>query len=462
MLQATEYNVKDFFVWFYRTSDFLNVENRKSLEDTVKARILFAVGLFILIVTYIFSFSLLFSNLGVIKYILFLCLILVVPYVVLCGMVIFIYILNFCVQKPFELYLMRQAKKKLENHSGVKIAIVGSYGKTTMREIVKTVLSEGKSGMIKVSTPPKNHNTPIGISRFVEGLAGDEDILVFELGEYYPGDINDLCRLIQPKIGVITGINEAHLDRFKSLDRTTKAIFEIADWVDSNNLYVNGENDLAKNNAHSNNIIYNRDGVASLKTNNLKSDLTGTSFSVSVHGEEFKMHSNLLGLHNVGPLLASIDIALKLGLSIEEIQRGVSKTKAFEHRLNAKTDEQGVTTIDDSYNGNPDGVKAVIEFLSTLKGAHRWYVTPGLVETGIRTEEVHKHIGEILAKSGIEKVVLIKNSVTPFILSGLENSGYSGEVIWFDDALSAFKALSHLTVKGDIVLLQNDWPDQYA
>ena len=120
-----------------------------------------------------------------------------------------------------------------------------------------------------------------------------------------------------------------------------------------------------------------------------------------------------------------------------------------------------MVTLDDSYNGNPDGVKAVIEFLGSLKDHRRFYVTPGLVEMGGRTEQVHKEIGKRLAQAHIEKVVLIKNSVTPYLAQGLHEAHYDGEVVWFDDALSAFAALPHLTVKGDVVLLQNDWPDQY-
>jgi UDP-N-acetylmuramyl pentapeptide synthase len=81
---------------------------------------------------------------------------------------------------------------------------------------------------------------------------------------------------------------------------------------------------------------------------------------------------------------------------------------------------------------------------------------------GARTEAVHRDIGRELAAAGIEKVVLIKNSVTPYIEHGLREKQYRGEVLWFDDALAAFAALPQMTVKGDIVLLQNDWPDRYA
>jgi UDP-N-acetylmuramoyl-tripeptide--D-alanyl-D-alanine ligase len=129
--------------------------------------------------------------------------------------------------------------------------------------------------------------------------------------------------------------------------------------------------------------------------------------------------------------------------------------------LEPKTDASGIVTLDDSYNGNPDGVRAVIDFLASLKGHRRFYVTPGLVEMGPRKEEVHHEIGRELAAAGIEKIILIKNSATPYIEEALKEKNYRGEIMWFDNALAAFAALPLMTVKGDVVLLQNDWPDQY-
>ncbi len=322
------------------------------------------------------------------------------------------------------------------------------------------MLAEGK----KVAAPPENHNTLLGISGFIKALEGDEEILIFELGEYHKGDIKEMCKLVRPEIGVITGVNEAHLEKFESLETTASTIFELKEWLGGRPLYVNGESALARGSASSKNIIYTRNGTENLKIENAKSDLAGTSFTVKVEPSQecFGFRSKLLGLHHIGPLCAAIHIAWSLGITMEDIQKGVAKTKPFDHRLAPRALSGGVTLLDDSYNGNPDGVKAVIEFLASLTGRRRFYITPGLVEMGSRTEAVHREIGKNLAKAEIEKVVLIKNSVTPFIEKGLQETGYKGEVIWFEDSLKMLAALPHLTVENDVVLLQNDWPDQYC
>ncbi len=503
MLQASEYHVGDFLDWFWRTRDFLHVEERKALVKTPKAVAFLCVGYSALTVVYVFVFWLLSTTTTVCGYLVSFLAIVGIPFVLTYILAVFTVAVRF-VQWPVERSIVASAKKKLKEHKGLKIAIAGSYGKTSMREILKTVLGKGK----RVSAPPGSYNTPQGIAKFVKGLQGDEEVLIFELGEYYPGDIRKLCDFVQPDMGVITGVNEAHLEKFKDISRTQKTIFELADYLASvipaeagiqkGLLYINGENALAKEyvttlippflkevpdraedlNPSARKFatpfmkerinFYTRAGAGKWKVENAKTSLEGTTFTLADGTQKISAHSHLLGLHQVGPLAAVADIATGLGLTPLQIEQGISETKPFEHRLEPKTDAHGVITLDDSYNGNPDGVRAVIDFLASLKGiglsaeGRRFYVTPGLVEMGVKTEEAHKEIGRQLASAGIEKVVLIRNSVTPFIEKGLQEGKYEGEIIWFAKALEAFSALPNLTVKGDVVLLQNDWPDQYA
>ncbi|HWP61061.1 MAG TPA: UDP-N-acetylmuramoyl-tripeptide--D-alanyl-D-alanine ligase [Candidatus Paceibacterota bacterium] len=453
MLQASEYNADDFLRWNLRVRNFRQVEKRGRLKFTPKA-----TGLFV----FAWSFELL---------ILFLILVGLsaaagdIPHMVAILFILFFqlllpYLLAFTVrvinlaQKPVEARIIAQAKAKLATHKGFKIAIAGSYGKTSMREILRTVLSEGK----KVAAPGGSENTPLAIARFIEKLHGDEDVLIFELGEYYPGDIKQLCEMVQPQLGIITGVNEAHLEKFGSLEAAAATIFELAPFVKA--LYVNGENDAARGRAGSA-TVFSREGVGDWKIVAPETSLDGTSFILEQGSIRINAQSKLLGLHSIGPLAAAAQIALSLGLTVRQIEEGIAKTRAFAHRLE-KREDGGVVTLDDSYNGNPDGVRAVIDFLASLEGKRRWYVTPGLVEMGSRSEEIHRDIGAQLASVGIEKVVLIKNSVTPWIAEGLKETNYTGDIIWYDDALKCYAALPQMMVSGDVVLLQNDWPDQYA
>ncbi len=456
MLQSCEYDVTEFFRWHERVRDFRFVEKRKTLVFTSKALLLYVAGWLCASAVIVASIYVFFTFSGP-WYVLFAAVLLIeTPVLTMLG-IVFVLLLGQFLQKPIEMARIREAQKKLAMHPGVKIAIAGSFGKTSMREILKTVLLEGK----KVAAPIGSYNTPLGIAQFVKTLKGDEEVLVFELGEYYPGDIKRLCEVVQPDIGVITGVNEAHLEKFRSLENASKTIFELAEYLGDKPLYVNAENELAVKVAKQSHILYSRDGGNGWTVSDERTGLEGTACTLSRGDTTVHVQSRLLGLHQVGPIVAAADIGIRLGLSSKHIEEGITKTTAFDHRLESRMGADGVTTLDDSYNGNPDGVKAVIEFLSSIPG-RRWYVTPGLVEMGARKEAVHKIIGGQLAKAGIEKVLLIRNSVTPFIDEGLKANDFKGDIIWFDDALAAFAALPNMTVKGDIVLLQNDWPDQYA
>ncbi len=456
MLQASEYKFRDYFYWYFKVEDFRNVEYRKRLKKTTKSLSLLIFAWLIVISFGMVGIFALYTRPDIYGAMLF-------SLFVFCGFYLLAYIIMLpflminILQYPVEIWITRNARRTLEKHKALKIAVAGSFGKTTMREILKTVFSEER----KTAAPPFSYNTPLGISKFVKSLKGDEEILLFELGEYYPGDVKRLCQLIQPDAGVITGVNEAHLEKFKSLKKTTATIFELADCLEGKTVYVNGENDLARQKVSPDHILYTRQGVGGWKITHTISNLSGTRFTIRKGDVILNLESGLLGIHQTGPLSMAAHMAFSLGITEEGIIRGIKKTKPFPHRLEPKTENTGVTLIDDSYNGNPDGFFVAIDFLMNLTGYRRFYLTPGLVEIGEKTKEIHEEIGQKLANSGVEKVILIKNSVTGYIAEGLERADFKGDLLWFDDALSAFGALPYLTAEGDVVLMQNDWPDRY-
>lgn len=453
MLQASEYHVSEYLAWFHRTQDFLHVEKRKRLVWTgkslaVQTALAFLAFLALAVGAYGIFYAPLLSVTVLIAY----------PYMLGYGAALVAFLLR-TVQAPFERRALHEMRTKLKAHSAVKIAIAGSYGKTTMRELLRAVLGEGK----RVAAPGGSINTPLGIHAFVSTLTGDEEVLIFECGEYYPGDVRALALAIDPDIGVITGINEAHLEKFKTVERAADTIFELADVLGGKPLYLNGDNTIVRARAYTRSgvILYDNSGAGSVYVVQASTGLHGTDLTLDVHGARMVAHSGLLGLHQIGPLCVAADIALRLGLSTSEIHKGIESTRSFDHRMAPRV-EAGVTYIDDSYNGNPDGVRALLAFVQELEGARVWYVTPGLVEMGVRTKEVHEDIGRQLAAAKVHAVVLMKNSVTPHIEAGLKAAGYAGVIQWFDAPLKAYAALPLMTLPGDTVVLQNDWPDQYA
>jgi len=456
MLQASEYYVLDYFDWYHSTLDFSAVEKVGKLKYTKKAMVVLAtiwVEYLAMIAKVIWFTG---SNLDAYGYWPLLTLLLV-PFLLPYLAVIPVLVIKYLLQMPYELMIANGLQARIAVHRGVKIAVAGSYGKTTMREILRSVLGADK----KVAAPSGSINTLLGINSFMKKLDGDEDVLIFEIGEYYPGDVAHLARIIQPDIGVITGINEAHLKRFGSIEKTVATIYELAAFLTGKPLFVNAENELAKSAARKGDILYSRAGCGELSVKDATSDLTGTTITIARGKETYVVKSQLLGLHLVGSIVAAVEVGLSLGIPMAKLVEGVAATKPFPRRLELVSEKDDIAILDDSYNGNPDGVRAVLDFLTSLVGHRRLYITSGLVEMGDRSREVHLQIGKELTDAQIEVVMLVRTSATKIIAEGLEGSGYKGNLMWFDDTDAAYAALPHLTVRGDVVLLQNNWPDQY-
>ncbi len=352
---------------------------------------------------------------------------------------------------------IKASESVFANHPGVKIAVAGSYGKTSMKELLNTVLSEGK----KVAATPANKNVAISHARFAQKLKGDEDILVIEYGEGAPGDVVRFSQVTHPNIGVITGLAPAHLDQYPSLHSAGKDIFALSKYVGADNTYVNNESQAIKDFLKPEMQAYDHKSVLGWKISDVKLDFTGVKFVMKKGSQTLSLHSGLLGRHQVGPLAVVAAIADKLGLTKSQIEKGIGKTTAFEHRMQPRN-LRGAWILDDTYNGNIDGMKAGLKLLQELPAKRKIYVTPGLVDQGEETKHVHVELGEAIAKANPDKVVLMFNSATRNIEEGLEKGSYKGQLQVEHYPLDYYINLEHFIAAGDVVMLQNDWTDNYS
>ncbi|MEO6109789.1 MAG: Mur ligase family protein [Candidatus Saccharimonadales bacterium] len=461
MLQNTEYKLHDYFAWWYRTNDFRTVMKRRSLERTRKIKLLQMTlwGAWILLTSCaIFLIAMGFITHAYVIIFLGVLVLVMTPRMLAYGITLPLLVGRVLIQLPKERAMIREAKKILANHSATKIAIVGSYGKTTVKEILGTVLAEHK----KIAVTPGNMNTAIGISRFAKKLTGDEEILIIEFGEEKPGDVWHLAQLTHPTMAVMTGINEAHLSSFKSLKHTTETIFEIVTFLGRKaKIYKNGESNILLAELKKDDpLLYDRRGVDGWKVRDINISLEqGTSFTAKKGDKIVRVRTGLIGRHNIGPSVLAVSIADSLGVSVKNIESGLKKVTPFEHRMDPKK-IHGAWIIDDTYNGNSDGVAAGLALLKTLPAKRRIYVTPGLVEVGSKNEEVHTLIGKQIASSA-DMVVLMNNSVTDFIVSGLKAKKFKGEILVIDNPLDFYTNIDQFVAAGDVVLMQNDWTDNY-
>lgn len=460
MLQASEYHISDYCKWLMRTHDFRRVAHRRSLARTQKATLLLVCvscislacvgGGLLLIAAGVFESLWWFVLSGVI-------LVIVTPWVTAFGVVIPLKIGEIVVQKPRERKMIAEATEQVAKHPAIKIAIAGSFGKTTFKETLATVIGAGKI----VAATPGNMNTPLGTSTFVKRLTGNEEVIVFELGESHVGDVRELCAITHPDVGVITGINQAHLETFGSIDRTVATIFELADYLGDKPLYKNRQSELVADHIDpSDPLAYDATGVNGWQVNDVHISLEGITFQATKDDSQLQVESGLVGAHQIGPLIACIDIATRVGVGLDAIAAGLKNTTPFEHRMQPRN-LHGAWIIDDTYNGNIQGVEAGLALLDAVDATRKIYVTPGLVEQGGDTASIHEHIGTLIAQTA-DVVVLMKNSVTPYIRAGLETAGFGGEVRIVDDPIAFYSSIDQFVASGDVVLMQNDWTDNYA
>ncbi|MCA9329961.1 hypothetical protein KDA11_04900, partial [Candidatus Saccharibacteria bacterium] len=336
------------------------------------------------------------------------------------------------------------------------IAVAGSYGKTTIKELLATILAEGKN----VKATPANKNVAVSHAKFAQKLSGKEDVLVIEYGEGQPGDVKKFAQTTNPSIGIITGLAPAHLDKYPSLDDVAEDIFSLADKVGLENTYINTDSPLIKAYAKQGYASYNSQGALGWMVSDVRISAHDTSFVMSKGKQRININSKLIGRHLVGPLALCVALAYKLGLNTEQIQAGTAKVTPYEHRMQPRL-LAGAWVIDDTYNGNLEGIRAGLALLSELKAKRKIYVTPGLVDQGAETQKVHIEIGELIAKANPDRVILMDNSVTKWIHRGLTKMGYKGELIIQDDPLAFYSNLDQVVATGDVVLMQNDWTDNY-
>jgi UDP-N-acetylmuramoyl-tripeptide--D-alanyl-D-alanine ligase len=353
--------------------------------------------------------------------------------------------------KPSNFVKIRLASKLLAAHPATKVAVAGSNGKTTVKEILITVLRVGK----KTAATPANKNVSVSHADFAAGLEGDEEILIIDYGEGRPGDVARFAKRTHPDIGVITGLAPAHLDRYKTLAAAAKDIFSLAGHVKK--LYVNTDADSVEPYLKKAFIGFGSRGIDNWHVSDVKMDIHGLSFRLG--GKDgLRVKSKLLGRHLIAPLALAAYLGRHFGLSDKQILAGISKLESFEHRMKPYQ-ISGAWVIDDTYNGNIEGMKAGLALLAELPARRKIYVTPGLVDQGDESDAIHEELGRAITSAGPDEVILMKHSVTDSIIRGMKK--YRGQLTIEEDPLDFYANLDKYVAAGDLVLMQNDWPDQY-
>ncbi|NOW92411.1 UDP-N-acetylmuramoyl-tripeptide--D-alanyl-D-alanine ligase [Clostridium beijerinckii] len=287
--------------------------------------------------------------------------------------------------------LARFYRKKI----GVKVVgITGSTGKTSTKDLVAAFLS----GKYKVFKTQGNFNNEIGLPLMIFELSKDYDIAVLEMGMSNFGEINKLASIALPDVGAITNIGVAHIEYLKTRENILKEKMSITDFFENkNSLIVNCENDMLKTIVECDKFNLERvgyDSTYNLYSKNIKLTSENTSFDVVTDdNENYRFTLNMVGEHNVLNALIGIQIARNFGLTFEEMEKGLGNFNATSMRLEVINKDK-FTIINDSYNANPDSMKAALEVLKNYSGSRKIAVLGTMGELGDYAEEAHIQVGE--------------------------------------------------------------------
>ena len=357
----------------------------------------------------------------------------------------------------------RDARRLLDEQTGlIRIGITGSNGKTSVKFFLDTLLRQRYS----VLATRGSFNTPMGVTRVIrEDMQPAHRVFIAEMGARHRRDIRDLCQLVKPSIGILTAIGPQHLETFGSLEAVRDTKYDLIASLPADGLAV----------------FYNDQGVCKelydktdkpklivgqpgddMWAEDLQLSYAGSAFTLCLKdGTRLKVSTTLCGEHNVGNILLAAATARHLGLSDVQLQRGIGLLQAVQARFKPEQGPMGSTIINNGFNASPESSRASLQLLASFPG-RKIVVTPGFVELGALEKSYHEALGEHIAGAA-DLALLIGHKRSLPIREGLLKAGFAPENIKVFISLKEAQAyLEGIRQAGDVILYENDLPDQYS
>ena len=334
------------------------------------------------------------------------------------------------------------------------IAITGSNGKTTTRQMTAEVIARKFNTLAAVG----NYNNQIGVPLTLLRLTPEHQWAVVELGTNHPGEIARLARICSPDIGVITNIGPAHLEGLGSLDGVMREKGQLLEHLKAGGKAVLNADDrrLVKIAAQTKQevLFFGQSKNARIRATAVKEKAAGISFSLDLPQESLCVDLKVFGQFMVTNALAAAAVGHLLGLSGEDIQAGLEKFKPVRGRMNIFQTANGIHIIDDTYNANPDSMRAAITTLKSLQANNRSILVAGdMLELGEQTESLHRQVGASAAAAGINQLWVTGNFAGA-VVAGARDAGMKAEQIFAGSQEKILIELQKSLKPGDWVLVK--------
>jgi UDP-N-acetylmuramoyl-tripeptide--D-alanyl-D-alanine ligase len=332
------------------------------------------------------------------------------------------------------------------------VGITGTVGKTTTKDALATILRH--SGK-RISATEGNLNNELGLPLTVLSADPRTEVLVLEMGATHAGDIETLCSIAPPEIGILTAISPVHLDSFGSLEGLAAAKGELALALPETGTLVAPVNAPERATGSGRNlgrrITFAREGDADLVASGIEGREEGLRFVATIDRESAEIRSPVFGTHLVEPLLAALGGALALGLDLEVAAGGLSRLRRTGLRGDVYRLKDDIVVYDDSYNASPAAVAAVLEYgaeQATQQGRRLVVVLGGMFELGSCAREYHREAGKLADEVGVDLLVCVGDEARWYA------EAFGGKTLFYEDAATAAESLRDELRGGDYLIVK--------
>ena len=334
------------------------------------------------------------------------------------------------------------------------VAVTGSNGKTSTRNMIAAVLSQ----QFSILTTAGNYNNDIGLPLTLLRLRPDHAWAVIELGMNHPGEIRYLAGLCEPEVGVITNIGPAHLEFLGSLDGVKHAKGELLEVLPAKGLAIlNGDDPKCRELGETCPCPVDYFGFstdAGIRASDITPEADGLSFNLDLPESRQAVRMNIAGRFMVANALAAANVGQHLGLSGEQIKSGLESFSPVNGRLNVKQTPSGINIIDDTYNANPGSMAVAIDTLIQRAGQHpRFLVLGNMAELGAHAAQLHYELGQKAASATAARLYLAGENADS-VAAGADAAGMAAGAIFIGDHQAIIADLKQNLKPGAWVLIK--------
>lgn len=333
------------------------------------------------------------------------------------------------------------------------VAITGSVGKTTTKEMLAAVLAS-KFNVLKNAG---NFNNEIGVPLTIFQLQPEHEILVQEVAMRLPGEIAELAEIVRPDIGVITNIGLSHIERLITQDAIAEAKSELLEALPIEGIAVLNADDkyfeFLASKSSCPVASYGR-AAGDVRAENVEIDSEGhPSFTAVIGGVRFGVRLPVVGEHNVMNALAAVVVGLCFGMTADEIVAALEAMRSQDKRANVIEAAGGYKVFDDTYNASPASMEGALHTLAAMDATRKIAVLGDMLELGDFAGTGHRQVGKLAAESGISILVTV-GELGQAIATGAHCSGFRGEIRQLATSDEAAAVLKGEVRPGDVVLVK--------